>query len=27
VAAIAKQLLEALQHLHGKELMHGDLKP
>jgi serine/threonine protein kinase len=27
VAAIAKQLLEALQHLHDKELMHGDLKP
>jgi serine/threonine protein kinase len=27
VIVIAKQLLEALQHLHEKKLIHGDLKP
>jgi hypothetical protein len=24
---IAKELLEAIRHLNGKRLMHGDLKP
>jgi serine/threonine protein kinase len=27
VIAIAKQLLEAVQHLHEKKMIHGDLKP